>query len=128
MGARTSAVGPAGAVAVARRAAAVDRAAGRAVLVQARGEPLEDRQGERGGLAGAGRRLGEQVAAREQRRDRRGLDGRGLLVAERGERLEQPAVEAEGGEAEPGAGSVASAPGSVASASGESGGASSPGS
>ena len=58
-------------------AAAVDRAAGRAVLVEADGEPLEDRQRERGGLAGAGRRLGEQVLARQQRRDRRRWTGVG---------------------------------------------------
>ena len=44
-------------------------------------------------------RLGEQVAALEQRRDRRELDGRGLLVAERRERAQEPRVERERGEA-----------------------------
>ena len=37
----------------------------------------QDRQRERGGLAGAGLRLAEHVAARQQRRDGRGLDRRG---------------------------------------------------
>jgi hypothetical protein len=39
-------------------------------------EPAEDRQGERGGLAGAGLGLAEHVAAGQQRRDGGGLDRR----------------------------------------------------
>ena len=73
--------------------------AGLAGRVEAAREALEHRQRERRGLAGAGGRLGEQVAAREQGRDRRVLDGRGLLVAEGGERAQETLVEAEGGEA-----------------------------
>ena len=46
--------------------------------------PLQQRQRERGGLAGAGRRLPQQVPARQQRRDRLPLDRGRLLVAERG--------------------------------------------
>ena len=92
--------GRAAAAAVAGDAAAVDGEAGRAGLVHAAGQVLEDRQGERGGLAGAGRGLGEQVAAREQGRDRHLLDGRGLLVAEGGDGAQQPLVEVEGGEAD----------------------------
>ena len=91
--------------------------------VHAAGEALEDRQGEGGGLAGPGRRLGQQVAALEQRRDRGQLDGRGLLVAERGERAQQPRVEAEGGEAcRPG--SVGAGSGSAEVATGAASGAS----
>ena len=45
-------------------------------------DPLEERQRERGRLAGPGRRLGEDVPAGEQRRDRLALDRRRLLVAE----------------------------------------------
>ena len=56
---------------------------------RSRAEPLQDRQREGRRLAGAGRRLPEQVAAREQRRDRLALDRRGLLVAQSGERFEQ---------------------------------------
>ena len=48
-------------------------------------DPLQQRQGERGGLAGAGRRLAEQVPALEERRDGLRLDRRRLLVAEHGE-------------------------------------------
>ena len=58
---------------------------GRRVLV----EPLQDGQRERGGLAGAGRGLSEQVVAVDQRRDRLALDRRGLLVAEGVQRTEQ---------------------------------------
>ena len=82
-----------------RRAATLDRAAGLAVRVEALREALEDRQGEGGGLAGAGRRLGEQVPALEQGRDRGQLDGRGLLVAEGGERAQETGIEREGREA-----------------------------
>ena len=63
------------------------------------GEPLQERQREGRGLAGAGRGLAEQVAAREQRRDRLALDRGRLLVAEVGERGEQLGAEAELGEA-----------------------------
>ena len=55
-------------------------------------------QRERGGLAGAGRGLAEQVAAGEQGRDRLALDRGGLFVAERGERLDEGGGEAEVGE------------------------------
>ena len=61
-------------------------------------ELVEDRQRERRGLAGAGRGLAEQVAAREQRRDRLALDRRRLLVAEAGQRLEQLVAQPEVGE------------------------------
>src|SRR5699024_6259202 len=61
-------------------------------------EPREDRQRERGGLAGAGLRLTEQVAAFEQRRDRRGLDRRGRFVADLGERRQQRIADVEVGE------------------------------
>ena len=81
---------------VGRGAAAGDRLRRRPALVERRREPLEHRQRERRGLAGAGRRLGEQVAALEQRRDRGQLDGRGLLVAEGGQGAQQPLVELEG--------------------------------
>ena len=62
-------------------------------------DALEDRQGEGRGLAGAGRRLGEDVAAVEQQRDRLALDRRRLLVAEVGDGGEQPVVQTEVGEA-----------------------------
>ena len=61
----------------------------------------ERRQHERGGLAGAGGRAGDQVIAREQQRDRAALDGRGLLDAELRQRGEQ-----RGGQAEFGKGRV----------------------
>ena len=88
-------LGPAPAVAVARRSPALDGTPGRAVRVEARREALEQRQGERRGLAGPGRRLGEQVVAREQRRDRGGLDRRRLLVPEPGQGLQESPIEAE---------------------------------
>ena len=90
--------GPGPAIAVTWRAPTLDGASRGPILVHPGREALEQRQGERGGLAGAGRRLGEQVAAGEERRDRRGLDRGGLLVSEPGQRLEQPAVEPEGRE------------------------------
>ena len=62
-------------------------------------QPLQQRQRERGRLAGAGRRLAEQVAALEQRRDRLALDRRGLLVAEAGEGAQQLGPQPEVGEA-----------------------------
>jgi hypothetical protein len=48
-------------------------------------DALQDGERERRGLARAGRRLPQQVAPGEQRPDRRALDGRRLLVAERSE-------------------------------------------
>ena len=45
------------------------------------GQPLEDRQDERRGLAGAGLGAGEDVAAGQDERDRLALDRRGLRVA-----------------------------------------------
>jgi hypothetical protein len=53
------------------------------------GDALQDRQRERRRLPGPRRRLPEQVAPLEQRRDRRPLDRRGFLVAEARERAEQ---------------------------------------
>ncbi len=44
-------------------------------------EALQQRQREAGGLAGAGLRAGEHVAALEDRRDGLGLHGRGHRVA-----------------------------------------------
>ncbi len=44
-------------------------------------QTIEDRQRERGGLAGAGLRAAEDVAAGQQVRDRLRLDGGGRLVA-----------------------------------------------
>ena len=61
-------------------------------------DALEDGQGEGRGLAGAGGGLAEQVPARDERRDGLGLDRRGLLVAERGERAEQLGAQAQVGE------------------------------
>ena len=63
----------------AARGSAVRRRGGRGGL--RRVEPLEERQHERGGLAGAGLGAGEQVAAGEDERDGLALDGRGLGVA-----------------------------------------------
>ena len=51
------------------------------------GEPLQDRQRERRGLAGAGLREAEQVAPREHVRDRLGLDRRWVDIAFRRDRL-----------------------------------------
>ena len=87
---------PTGTGPLARDAATVRGAACLAVRVEAQREPLEHRQGEGRRLAGAGRRLGEQVPALEQGRDRGQLDGGGLLVAEGGERPEKTGVEGEG--------------------------------
>jgi len=70
----------------------------RVAAVAARGQPLQERERERRGLAGPRRGLAEQVAAGEQGRDRLALHGRWLLVAERGEGLEQFGSEAEVGE------------------------------
>jgi hypothetical protein len=52
------------------------------------GEALDDREEERGGLAGAGRGDADDVLARERRRDRLRLDRRGVLEARALERVE----------------------------------------
>jgi hypothetical protein len=62
-------------------------------------ELRQDRQRERRGLARAGLRGAEHVAAGEQRRDRRRLDRRRRLVADVLQRLQDGGVEAEIGEA-----------------------------
>ena len=61
-------------------------------------ERLEDRQGERGRLAGAGLRLPDDVAPGEQRGDRARLDGRGRFVADLGDGGEECWGKAEVGE------------------------------
>ena len=58
-------------------------------------DPLDDRDGEGGGLARARGGLAHQVAAREGDRDHRSLDGRGFLEAELGDRAEDLGREAE---------------------------------
>ena len=58
-------------------------------------KPVEDRQGERGGLAGTGLGGREHVAAGEHERDRPGLDGGGLDVALLGDGLKQVGRQAE---------------------------------
>ena len=57
---------------------------------------LQQRQSKGRGLARAGLRRGQHVAASQQRRDRRGLDRRGLGVAQRGGGAQQRGREAEG--------------------------------
>ena len=59
-------------------------------------DQLQHGQGERRGLAGAGRRLAEQVAAGEQVGDGLPLDRRRLFVAEVDDGLQQFGAEAEG--------------------------------
>ena len=61
-------------------------------------EPGEDRQRERRGLAGAGLRQPDHVAAGHQRRDRGRLDRGGCLVAHAGDRAEHGPGEPEVGE------------------------------
>ena len=68
------------------------REAGVGVLAQA----VEDGQREGGGLAGAGLRGGEQVAALEDEWDRGGLDGRRGRVALFGDGPDEIGREAEG--------------------------------
>jgi len=63
-----------------------------------RGEALQDGQRERGGLAGAGLRDADEVAALEQERDRLGLDRRGDGVIFLGERAMKRLDEREVGE------------------------------
>ena len=58
-------------------------------------EPGEDRQREGRGLAGAGLRPADDVAALEQRRDGRCLDRGRQFVAEIPDRLQHPVVESE---------------------------------
>jgi hypothetical protein len=58
-------------------------------------ERLESWQRERSRLAGPGGCLGQEVAAREQRRDGLALDGGRFLVAQLAERLEQGGLEPE---------------------------------
>ena len=65
----------------------------RALLLEV--EPVEDRQRERRGLAGAGLREADHVAALEQGRDGRGLDRRRGLVADVAQRPEHRLVETE---------------------------------
>ena len=62
------------------------------------GQPLQQRQGETGGLAGAGLCCGEQVAALERRGYGLGLDRRRRAVAEPFEGLEQGVEQTEGSE------------------------------
>jgi hypothetical protein len=64
----------------------------------AAGQALDDGQHERGGLAGAGRGTGDDVAARDRGRDRPLLHGRGLGVARGLDRLEGGVGESEAGE------------------------------
>ncbi len=68
---------------------------GRAACCAGERQAMQRRERERGGLAGAGRRFGEQVAAFHQRRDRLALDRRRFLVPEVGERGQQPRIEPE---------------------------------
>ena len=56
---------------------------------------VEDRQKERRRLAAAGHRTGEQIAALERRRDRIGLNGRGLHETEVFDSPDQVGVELE---------------------------------
>jgi hypothetical protein len=44
------------------------------------GQPIQDRQRERSGLAGSRLGTAQQIAAFEKMRDRLRLDGRGLLI------------------------------------------------
>jgi hypothetical protein len=60
-----------------------------------RAQALQDRQGEAGGLAGAGLRGGEQVAAGEDDGDGLRLDRRGNGVALLGDSAQQLGLEAE---------------------------------
>src|SRR6185369_11162321 len=66
-------------------------AAGRRAGAQA----VQQRERERGGLAGAGRGLAEEVAALQQRADGRALDRGRLLVAQGGERADELVGEAQ---------------------------------
>ena len=61
-------------------------------------QAIDHRQAERGGLAGAGLRARQQVAAAEDDRDRRELDRRGRGVAQPGERMRERGREPESDE------------------------------
>jgi hypothetical protein len=71
-----------------------------------RQQVLEDRKGERGGLAGARLRDAEEISPREKRRDRPRLDRRRALVPVCGERVPQRLGERELGEGRHGHGLV----------------------
>ncbi len=74
-------------------------AVGAAPVLGAEGrDAVQHREREGRGLAGPRGRLGEEVAALEQQRNRFALHGRRLLVAERGDRRDDCLVEAERGE------------------------------
>ena len=62
-------------------------------------ERVKQRQGERRSLAGAGRRLTDEIASLDEMGDRLPLHRSRLLVAEFGQRVEQLAAQPEGGEA-----------------------------
>ena len=57
--------------------------------------PLQHRQRERGGLAGARAGLAEQIASLEKQRNRFALNGRRLLVPERGDAVGELALQSE---------------------------------
>ena len=61
-------------------------------------DALQERQSKGGGLPGSSRRLTEDVAPREQRRNGLSLNGSRLLVPERGQRGDERIGEAEGSE------------------------------
>ncbi len=75
-----------------------DEPCGPPLLDHSERQPLEHRQREGRGLAGAGRSLGQDVAAGLEDGDRLALDRRRLLVAERGERGQQGRADTEGRE------------------------------
>ncbi len=72
-----------------------ERARPAAIGLQVAQQPIEQRQRERGRLAGPGRGLAEHVAAREQHRNRFTLNGCGFFVAERRDGGNQRVREAE---------------------------------
>ncbi|MCY1187101.1 hypothetical protein D9M73_280400 [compost metagenome] len=69
-------------------------------LAARRVDARQQRQGEGGGLAGAGLRLADHVVAFEDHRDRLGLDRRRLFVANCGDGCENIGVNTERGEAD----------------------------
>jgi hypothetical protein len=72
--------------------------AGSAAVGRSVEDALQHWERERGGLAGAGRCLAEDVAPFEEQRHRLALNGRGLFVAEGRERRDYGRAKAEGGE------------------------------
>ena len=68
---------------------------GVALGLQRAEDPVDGREGERGGLAGAGLGATDQVASFEDRRDRVGLDRRHDLVTLVGDRTEQRGADVE---------------------------------